>query len=112
MVLSSADKAVIEVSFKEKGWRGARIEREFPGKNWNYKTVNRLIQKLQKTGSVKRLQGSGRPRTVSTDENAQLVDDLLCSQDDQPGSHLSQRKISNRLNIPRSSVQRIILLFH
>ena len=108
MVLSSADKAVIEACFKEKGWRGARIVREFPGKNWNYKTVNRLIQKLQKTGSVKRLQGSGRPRTVSTDENAQLVDDLLCSQDDQPGSHLSQRKISNRLNIPRSSAQRII----
>ena len=108
MVLSSSDKAVIEACFIEKGWKGARIVREFPGKNWHKASVNRLIKKIQTTGSVKRLQGGGRPRTVSTDENAQLVDDLLCSQDDQPGSHLSQRKISNRLNIKRSSVQNII----
>jgi hypothetical protein len=37
MVYTSADKAIIESCFVEKGWRGAKIAKEFPGKNWEYK---------------------------------------------------------------------------
>ena len=33
MVLSTADKILIESCFKEKGWRGAKLLREFPGKD-------------------------------------------------------------------------------
>ena len=108
MVLSQADKHVIEAVFKEKGWRVARIIKEFPSKNWCKSSVNRLIKKVEQTGSIARKKGSGRPTTVCTEENAALVDELLCSQDDQPGTHLSQRKIAQRLNIERKSVRNII----
>ena len=107
MVLSQADKHVIEAVFKEKGWRGAKIIKEFPSKNWCKSSVNRLFKKVEQTGSIARKKGSGRPTTVCTEENAALVDELLCSQDDQPGTHLSQRKIAQRLNIERKSVRNI-----
>ena len=53
MVLSSSDKAVIEACFIEKGWKGARIVREFPGKNWHKASVNRLIKKIQIINELK-----------------------------------------------------------
>ncbi len=109
MVLTKAEKNVIEACFKEKGWRGARIMKEFPSlSRYSRQAVNRLIRKIQSTGSSGRNKGSGRPKTVATDENSALVDELICSEDDQPGTHLSQRKISQRLDIARTSVRRIV----
>ena len=54
--------------------------------------MNRLIDKFVKTGTTDCAQGSGRPRsrTGYVDE----VEDLIASQEDQPGTHLSQRKIA------------------
>jgi hypothetical protein len=43
MVFSSADKEFIFSCFTEKGWRGAKIVREFPGKNWSKTSVNNVI---------------------------------------------------------------------
>ena len=108
MVLSSADKAVIEACFIEKGWKGAKIIREFPGKGWTKSSVNRLIKKLDTTGTTDRKRGSGRPCSVSTDDNIDNVCELIASQEDTPGTHLSQRKIAKRLHISRGSVRKII----
>ena len=48
--------------------------------------------------------GSGRPRTVRTAEIIEKVDEMLCSQDDQPGTGKSRRQLSRQLQISRSSV--------
>jgi len=44
----------------------------------------RLFQKLRETGTVDRRVGSGRPRFARTEENIDLVDDLIVSQEDKP----------------------------
>jgi hypothetical protein len=47
-MFSQANKAIIETCFTEKGWANcARIVREFPGKGWNKRSVERLIQKVR-----------------------------------------------------------------
>ena len=106
MVFSIEDKGVIKALFQEKGWRGKRIVQELPSKNWNRQSVNRLIDKFIKTGTTDRAQGSGRPRsrTGYVDE----VEDLIASQEDRPGTHLSQRKIAQNLGISRGTVQNIV----
>ena len=108
MVLSKEDKAIIELLFKEKGWKGRRIAKEFPSKKWTQSTIDRLITKIQTTGTTDRKRGSGRPTTVSTPENVAQIEELAASQEDMPGTHLSQRKISGHLNIKRASVKHIL----
>ena len=88
--------------------RGAKLLREFPGKGWHKNSVNRLIKKVELTGSTERRKGSGRPKSVSTDENVEMVGELIASQEDAPGTHLSQRRIAKRLKMSRSCVRKII----
>ena len=52
--------------------------------------------------------GSGRPRTATTAENEELAEDLICSQEESPGSHMSPREIEKHTGISRSSVRRIV----
>ena len=107
MVFSDSDRAVIEAYFKKKGWRGARIVKEFPGKKWSRQNVNRLVKKIEDTGSTSRQSGSGRPRTACTDENKDNVEDMIQSQEDLPGTHHPQRKIARKLGVSQSSVSRL-----
>jgi DNA invertase Pin-like site-specific DNA recombinase len=67
-----------------------------------------LLKKIDLLGTVSRIKGSGRQRSVRTDENIQLVNDLILSQDDKPQTHRSQREIVRELGISRTSVRRII----
>ena len=60
------------------------------------------------TVSTKRRKGSGRPKSVSTDANVEMVSELIASQEDAPGTYLSQRKIAKRLKMSRSCVRKII----
>ena len=52
--------------------------------------------------------GSGRPATVTTEENEELVGDLICSQEENPGTHLSPREIEKVTGISRTSVRRMV----
>ena len=79
--------------FRENGLRGARIVKEFPGKKWSRQSVNRLVKKIEDTGSTSRQSGSCRPRTACTDENKDNVEDMIQSQGDRPGTYHPQRKI-------------------
>ena len=93
MVFSNEDLAVIKTCFEEKGWRGAEICRQFRNKNWFPRSVNNAIKKLERTGSIYRKPGSGRPRASSgNDEINAQVEELMQSQEDQPGTHYSQRE--------------------
>jgi len=50
--------------------------------------------------------GSGRLRSARTPANIQTVNDLICSQEDRPGSHKNPREISRETGISRSAVYR------
>ena len=93
MVFSSDDKAVIKNDYLEKNWTAYRICKEHPTKNWNSVSVQRLLKRFKEYGTMERRPGSGRPRTVATPENEALVEQLICSQEDKPGTYLSPREI-------------------
>ena len=56
-----------------------------------------------------RKSGSGSPKIVPTvtDDSIEKVADLICSQEDNPGTSKNTRPFVNELNISRTSVQRI-----
>ena len=108
MVFSSEDKAIIKNDFVEKGWSLYRICQENPSKIWNRVSVHRLLKRFEKDSSMDRRPGSGRPVTVTTEENEELVGDLICSQEENPGTHLSPREIEKVTGISRTSVRRMV----
>ena len=46
---------------------------------------------------MNRKEGSGRPRSVATEENTALIEELICSQEEAPHKHLPPRKLLNKL---------------
>jgi len=90
-----------------KRWGAKRILREFPNKQWSRTAVKMLLQKIDQTSSVSRRLGSGRPRCVRSEPNIQLITDLICSQENAPGTGKSPREIEKETWISRSSVRRI-----
>jgi transposase len=106
--LSTNDRAIIEACWQEKGWGASRIIKEFPGKRWRRRTVANLIAKIKKNGSSARKPGSGRPFSAVTPTNTETVADEIQSQEENPGSHKSQRHIAKQLNVSRRSVSRMV----
>ena len=104
MVFSSKDKAMIKNDYEEKGWTVYWICKEHEPKKWVLSSVQHLLKRFKEDGSMKRRTGSGRPITVTTDENAELVEELICSQEDFPVAHKSPREIARNVGINRSSV--------
>ena len=51
---------------------------------------------------------TGRLITLTIDENAETVEELICSQEDFPGIHKSPREIARNFGISRSSVRRLV----
>jgi len=49
--------------------------------------INRLLKKFRDTGTVNRLTGSGRPRSVRTEENADLINDLVLNHEGRLQTH-------------------------
>jgi len=107
MVFSSDDKAVIKNDFEEKGWTAYRIWKEHPSKGWVLSSVQRLVKRFKVTGTMERKTGSGRPITATTEENGDLVELLVCSQEE-PGTHKSPQEVAPMIGISRSSVKRLV----
>ena len=84
-VFSYEDKIVIKY-LRQKFKHGAiKIVTDHPEKEWKTSAVNRLLKKIDQTGEIARKKGSGRPRTICTDQNIEDVQELICSQEDNPG---------------------------
>ena len=96
MAFSEEDKHIIKYLRQSKGYGSVRWLREFPQKNWTRGGVDKLLKKIDSLGVVSRLLGSGGPRSVRTDENIQLVNDLVLSQEDKPQTHRTQRELCVR----------------
>ena len=63
-----------------------------------------ILDKIDNTGSAKRKICRGRPNSATADEKIEVVEVLILSQEDQPGSHKSQQKIASMLECSQSSV--------
>ena len=108
MVFSNEDKALIKNLYLLKGYGSRKLISEFPEKKWKKGVLDSLLKKLRETGSTDRQKGSGRPKSVRTDENVAAVESLVLRQEDQPQTHRSIRQISRETAIARTSVLRII----
>jgi len=107
-MLSFEDKVLIKSLWECKRLSSRRQMKEFPNKNWKRRTLDDFLRKLRTTGSIERAAGSGRPQSSRTAENVAAVEELVLSQDDKPQTRRSARQISRELNIPRTTVMRII----
>ena len=54
-----------------KPWGVKRLQKEFPWKNWKSSTLKDLLRKIDNTGDCARRPGSGRPKSVRTEENGE-----------------------------------------
>ena len=52
--------------------------------------------------------GSGRPVTVTTEENEERVGDFICSQEQNTCTHFSPREIEKFTSIGQMSVRRMV----
>lgn len=66
------------------------------------KATQRCLQRILNTGSVKRLSGQGRKRSVQTEENIRAVVNVA------KNSKVSANKTAQRLNMSSRSVRRIL----
>ena len=108
MPFTDEDRILIKMLRLEKGYNAWKLMSEFPGKRWKKPSLNRLLVKIDSTGSVARKKGSGRCRTARSVENVERVDDMVLSQEDAPGTHRTIRQIASEANIQKSSVHPII----
>ena len=84
------------------------IIKDHPEKNWGLCNVGYLLKKIDETGDVKRQEGSGRPKSSRTGNIINTVKELISSQEDKPGTHSMPNEISKMMNIPLTSIRRII----
>ena len=100
--------SLIKILRQEKHCGAKRILKIFPNRNWSIAALNRLIAKIDATGSVENRYSSGRPRTARTMENVDSVEKLVLSQEDRPVTHRTICQVSRETGILRTSVHRII----
>src|SRR6218665_669594 len=84
MAFTEKDKISTKVLRQEHGFGAKRFLNEFSSKGWCLSYVIKLLKKIDETGTVERKPGSGKTRTV---ENVELVERLVLSQENAPGTH-------------------------
>ena len=108
MVFSVEDRILIENLYKCKGYGAKKLIREFPDKGWNVRGLNYLLKKLRDTVTTARQPGSGRRRSARTDENVDVVNNLVLSQEGAPKTKRTTRQIARETGIHHSSMYRIV----
>jgi len=79
MAFSEEDKHIITFLRRNKHYQAKRFLKEFPHKSWSRSGLDKIIRKFHRTGTSKRLPGSGRPRTARTADKIEKVEKLLLS---------------------------------
>jgi len=108
MPFTEEDKLLIKGLRTFKHYGARRLRKEFPTKQWSQAGLNKLLKKIDTTGTVKRCSGSGRPRSVRTPVSIDSVEELVLSQEGHPQTHRTVRQIARETSVHRSSVHRII----
>ena len=84
--LSGEDRILIQILRTEKRFNAYQMMTEFPSRKWKKRTLHDLIKKIDATGSSTRRASGDRRRSARTAENIARVGELICSQDDRPGT--------------------------
>jgi|HubBroStandDraft_2_1064218.scaffolds.fasta_scaffold74716_1 transposase len=106
--LSVVDKIRIQ-TLREQGLGAKAIKAAYPEKGWSLNTLKTICRRVDNTGSaVERKAGSGRPKSARTVANIARVEELICSQEDQPATSKSTREIASSTGISQRSVRRIV----
>ena len=87
-VLTYEDKIIIRYLRQKHGHGARRIVADHPEKDWKISTLSDLVKKIDETGEIERKKGSGRPRSARTEHNIECTEEMICSQEDQPGENL------------------------
>ena len=108
MTFSFEEKHVIKFLRQTKGYGAKKLRTMFPEKRWSLEGLKCLIRKIDSSGTIHRRPGSGRPRSVRTADVVDQVEDMVLSQEDDPGTHYTQRHIARQVGISVTSVNRIV----
>ena len=108
MALSNDDRVLVRELRQSRGYNAFRLMKEFPHKHWSKWTLNRLIKQIDTTGSADKKKNPGRKRNIRTAPNVNVVEELVLSQEEAPGTHRSTRQIAREAGISQRSVLRII----
>jgi len=84
MAFSEEDKISIKFLRQNKQYGAKKFLKEFPQKGWSLGGLKKLMRKIDTTGTAARRPGSGRKRTVRTDDNIKDVEALALSRADKP----------------------------
>ena len=110
MVFTYEHKIVIKYLRLKYGHGAKKILDDHPEYDgiWTLGGIKDLLRRIDKTGDIERKEGSGRPRTVRTNENIEAVHEMVLSQEGEPGTHKTPAEIALELDISESSVRRIV----
>ena len=70
--------------------------------------MKKLLKKIDKTGDLALKERSGWPKSVHTEGNVELVDEVILNQKDLFGTHSTPAEIAHEVKIDCQSVSRII----
>lgn len=105
MVFSKEDRILIHEIRIAKGYGAKRMLKEFPNKNWSLTGIKRLLRNIAETGSSAR---KARPMSRRTPQIIAAVEEMIVSQESQPGIHRSQREIAREIEVSLATVSRIV----
>jgi len=89
--VSMDDKMRIQ-TLHEQGLGYRAIAVKYPENNWKLDTVKLICTSVDETGSaLTRKPGGGQPRSVRMPEMIEQADELICSQEKNPGTSKSTR---------------------
>ena len=74
-----------------------RIVNDHPEYEWNVHGVKELLKKIDEAGDISREEASQRLKTVHTEESIELVEEIILSQEDQPGTYSTPAEIARQL---------------
>ena len=108
MPFSSEDKIVIKHYRVDKHYSVTKLLNKFPDRGWTLGKLHWLLKNIDDTCLTEHRTGSGHPKTSKTEENTQIVEKLILSQEDQPQTHKSLREIEMDTGISKPTVNRIV----
>ena len=74
-----------------------RIVNDHPEYEWNVHGVKELLKKIDEAGDISREEASRCLKTVHTEESIELVEEIILSQEDQPGTYSTPAEIARQL---------------
>jgi len=91
------DRCLIKGLRTEKNGGQTPNEKSFRTRDglWQVRIV--WLKKIDNCRSTERKSGSGRPRYLRTADNVSMIQDMMCSQDDAPCSHIKHRKTQEHI---------------